>query len=195
VNPNPGFGNFEASNAGLPERATLTAIPDQKQALVEGDGWSLSLQLSAEGSGITENADGVYMTLVRGESVSFGGNGFIPGTVASIWLFSDPMMLGEVTIGADGSLSGNTQPLDAAIATGEHTIQIQGVGEDGFIRSANLGVVVAEPVAAAAPFPLIDWLPLGLLGLIAAAGIAAVSFAKRRKRPYVSNVIPIRRAA
>ena len=195
VTPKPGFGNFEASNAGLPEQATLTALADEKQALVEGNGWSLSLELSGEGSGVTDDAGGVFMTLVRGESVSFGGNGFMPGTIASIWLFSDPTMLGEVTIDADGSFSGNTEALDAAIATGEHTIQIQGVGEDGFIRSANLGVVVAEPAAAAAPFPLIDWLPLGLLGLIAAAGITAVSFAKRRKRLYASNVIPIRRAA
>jgi len=195
VTPKPGFGNFEASNAGLPEQATLRAITDQKQALVEGDGWSLSLQLSGDGSGVTENADGVFMTLVPGDAASFGGSGFMPGTIASIWLFSDPTMLGEVTIAADGSFSGDTAPLDSAIATGEHTIQIQGVGEDGFIRSANMGVIVADPAVAAAPFPLIDWLPLGLLGLIAAAGIATVAVARSRRKPYVSNVIPIRRAA
>lgn len=197
VTPKPGFGNFQASNAGLPEQATLTAITDQKQALVEGDGWSLSLELSGQGSAITENADGVFMTLVRGEAASFGGNGFMPGTIASIWLFSDPTKLGEVTIASDGSFSGDTAPLDAAIAAGEHTIQIQGVGEDGFIRSANLGVVVAEPAAAAAPFAFFDWLPLLLLGLLIATGIFFAIIARRRKNKKYdgSNVIQFPQAA
>jgi hypothetical protein len=195
VTPKPGFGNFEASNAGLPEQATLTAITAEKQALVEGAGWSLSLQLSGEGSGITENADGVFMTLVRGEAATFGGNGFMPGTIASIWLFSDPTKLGEVTIAADGSFSGITGPLDAAIATGEHTIQIQGVGFDGYIRSANLGVVVTEPALAAAPFAFFDWLPLVLLGLLTAAGIFFAIVARRRKKADGSNVIQFPQAA
>jgi hypothetical protein len=32
------------------------------------------------------------------------------------------------------------------IAPGEHTLQIQGVGTDGFIKAANLGVLVEQPV-------------------------------------------------
>jgi hypothetical protein len=195
VTPKPGFGNFEASNAGLPEQATLTAITAEKQALVEGAGWSLSLQLSGEGSGITENVDGVFMTLVQGEAATFGGNGFMPGTIASIWLFSDPTKLGEVTIAADGSFSGITGPLDAAIATGEHTIQIQGVGFDGYIRSANLGVVVTEPALAAAPFAFFDWIPLALLGLLLLAGAFFIIAARRRKRSDGSNVIQFPQAA
>jgi hypothetical protein len=195
LTPQPGFGNFVASNAGLPEQATLTAITDQKQALVEGEGWSLSLQLSGEGSGITENSDGVFMTLVRGEAANFGGDGFMPGTIASIWLFSDPTKLGEVTIAADGSFSGVTGPLDAAIATGEHTIQIQGVGSDGYIRSANLGVVVTEPALAAAPFAFFDWIPLALLGLLLLAGAFFIIAARRRKKADGSNVIQFPQAA
>lgn len=195
VTPQPGFGNFEASNAGLPEQATLTAITADKQALVEGAGWSLSLQLSGEGSGITENSDGVFMTLVRGEAANFGGDGFMPGTIASIWLFSDPTKLGEVTIAADGSFSGVTGPLDAAIATGEHTIQIQGVGFDGYIRSANLGVLVTEPALAAAPFAFFDWIPLALLGLLLLAGAFFIIAARRRKKADGSNVIQFPQAA
>lgn len=195
VTPQPGFGNFEASNAGLPEQATLTAITADKEALVEGAGWSLSLQLSGEGSGITENSDGVFMTLVLGEAANFGGDGFMPGTIASIWLFSDPTKLGEVTIAADGSFSGVTGPLDAAIATGEHTIQIQGVGFDGYIRSANLGVVVTEPALAAAPFAFFDWIPLALVGLLLLAGAFFIIAARRRKRSDGSNVIQFPQAA
>ena len=35
------------------------------------------------------------------------------------------------------------------VATGNHTLQIQGVGADGFIRAANLGVTVVEPTTEA----------------------------------------------
>jgi hypothetical protein len=31
------------------------------------------------------------------------------------------------------------------IAPGEHTLQIQGVGTDGYIKAANLGVLVEQP--------------------------------------------------
>ncbi len=32
---------------------------------------------------------------------------------------------------------------------GEHTLQLQGVAEDGFVKAANLGVVVQESVVLA----------------------------------------------
>jgi|688.fasta_scaffold98921_1 hypothetical protein len=192
--PAPGYGNFEASNAGLVEQATLTAISDLKQALVEGAGWSLSLQLDGDASDLTESPEGMFMTLVQGEAASFGGTGFMPGTLASIWLFSEPKMLGQVSIAADGSFSGSTGPLDNAINAGEHTIQIQGVGEDGFIRSANLGVVVEEPVTSAG-FILTEWSPLVLLATLVLLIILISTVSRRRKKANGSNVIPFRRAA
>ncbi|MEY2900762.1 MAG: hypothetical protein RL247_928, partial [Actinomycetota bacterium] len=30
------------------------------------------------------------------------------------------------------------------VVVGEHTLQLQGVGEDGYVRAANLGVVVSD---------------------------------------------------
>jgi hypothetical protein len=194
--PAPGFGNFEASNAGLSEPATLTAISDLKQALVEGDGWSLSLQLDGTASGLSESPEGLFMTLVKGETASFGGSGFMPGTIASVWLFSDPTKLGEVVISEDGSFSGTTGALDENIATGDHTIQIQGVGQDGFIRSANLGVAVEAAPFITAPASTWGWALSGLVAIGFVGGIFLwVFLAGRRKAAARSNVIPFRRAA
>jgi hypothetical protein len=193
--PAPGFGNFEASNAGLPEQAILTALSEQKQALVEGEGWSLSLELGGEQSGVSENSEGLFMSLVLGEAAAFAGTGFMPGTIASAWLFSDPTKLGEVVIGADGSFSGNTGALDETIATGDHTIQIQGVGQDGFIRSANLGVSVVAASPDLATAWIWGWAPLALVAVIIGAGLFFLIFSRRRKRVDGSNVIPFRRAA
>jgi hypothetical protein len=194
--PAPGFGNFEASNAGMVEQATLTAISDMKQALVEGEGWSLSLQLDGDASNLSESPEGLFMTLVQGETASFGGSGFMPGTIASVWLFSDPTKLGEVVISADGSFSGTTGALDETIATGDHTIQIQGVGQDGFIRSANLGVAVAAAPLITAPASTWGWALSGLVAIAVAGGIFLWIFlAGRSKTAARSNVIPFRKAA
>ena len=57
--------------------------------------------------------------------------------------------------------------IDAALVpTGEHTLQMQGVGEDGYVRAANLGISVGDstvPVAAAGPFA--PWWTLIFIGL------------------------------
>lgn len=194
--PAPGFGNFEASNAGLSEQATLTAISNLKQALVEGEGWSLSLQLDGAASGLSESPEGLFMTLVKGETASFGGSGFMPGTIASVWLFSDPTKLGEVVISEDGSFTGTTGALDENIATGDHTIQIQGVGQDGFIRSANLGVAVAAPALITVPTAFSGWAISGLVAMVFVGGFLLwILVARRRKATTRSNVIPFRRAA
>jgi hypothetical protein len=193
--PAPGLGNFQVTNAGLAELATLTALTDQKQALIEGEGWSLSLQLDGEASGVTENSGSLFMTLVQGEAASFDGTGFLAGTIASVWLFSNPTKLGEVVIAADGSFSGSTEVIDEAIESGDHTIQIQGVGQDGFIRSANLGVSVVAAPSAFAPASMWGWASLALIGIIAGGVLLAMNFSRQRNRAKGSNVIPFRRAA
>lgn len=198
--PAPGFGNFLATNGGSTESAVLTALPSDKSAVIEGTGWSMSLSLSGDGSEVREDGNGVFMTLTKGEGAVFAGDGFMPGTIATIWLFSDPLKIGEVTINADGSFSGETDVIGEAIASGEHTIQIQGVGEDGFIRAANLGVVIANPAVALAAPPVLfmDWFPLILLGLVVIVGLASWLVLRGRRRSRVdspSNVIQFPRAA
>jgi uncharacterized protein (UPF0548 family) len=92
------------------------------------------------------------------------------------------------------TINNPTGPLDNAINAGEHTIQIQGVGEDGFIRSANLGVVVEEPVTSAG-FIVPEWSPLVLLATLVLLVISISTVSRRRKKANGSNVILFRRAA
>jgi hypothetical protein len=196
VTPAPGFGNFLATNGGSTEQAVLTALPSDKAAVVEGNGWKMSLALTGDGSGVREDGNGVFMTLIKGEGALFAGDGFMPGTIASIWLFSDPIQIGEVTINPDGTFSGETDAISDAVASGEHTIQIQGVGADGYIRAANLGVLVSEPsTASVGVAPFFDWLPLLLLGLLSATGLYWLIARRRRRKPEESNVIQFPRAA
>jgi LPXTG-motif cell wall-anchored protein len=72
----------------------------------------------------------------------------MPGTVAYVWLFSEPRLLGVVTVKADGTFEGSL-PL-AGLDQGQHTLQVNGTNANGRPKAANLGVIVNQ---AGAPIP------------------------------------------
>jgi hypothetical protein len=83
------------------------------------------------------------------------GSGFLPGTRADLWIFSTPTLIGSVDVDDNGTFIANFA-LDAALVNaGTHTLQIQGVGDDGYVRAVNLGVEVVEPTDGTTSFWLI----------------------------------------
>lgn len=166
-------GQSLATNAGVPEVVDVTVIEEQKQTVIEGAGWLMSVVPEDENSSVVEVEDGeVLLELVRDETVTVAGSGFLPGTRADVWLFSEPTLLGTVDIGEDGSFSGQVNVDGRLVSVGEHTLQLQGVGSDGYVRAANLGVLVNDTSAdvtteeAAAGFLWWLWLlviPVALL--------------------------------
>jgi hypothetical protein len=170
-------GQFVATNGGDPEVVTVTPQPEQKQATIQGDSWSMSVAIAGQGGAVAESDEGeVLVEFIRNESAQISGSGFMPGSRADVWLFSEPTLLGSVTIDENGEFNGEVNVDGNVVTVGEHTLQLQGVGTDGFVRSANLGVVVndAEVVAAteeaAANFLWMLWL-VGGVAAIAAAGL------------------------
>jgi hypothetical protein len=93
----------------------------------------------------------------------------MPGTRADVFLFSDPTLLGTVEIDGNGEFNGTVNIDGNVVTVGEHTLQLQGVGEDGYVRSANLGVTVADeaPVLTEETSGSFLWLLLVALGVIA----------------------------
>lgn len=138
-------GSSIATNAGVPEQVRVSAVEEQKLAVVEGDGWSMAIGVAAEDGGVQATDGGASLTLVRNESARVSGDGFMPGTRADVWLFSEPTLLGTVTIDDEGRFDGEVNIDGRVIAVGNHTLQLQGVGEDGYVRAANLGVTVGDP--------------------------------------------------
>jgi hypothetical protein len=140
-----------ATNAGVPEAVTIVPVPEVRQARVEGTGWTMAVDIpSADGRVAPAEGGGALIELVEEDFAEVSGDGFLPGTRADVWLFSTPTLLGTVTIGPDGSFTGLV-PV-TGIAIGEHTLQLQGVGRDGYVRAANLGVAVV-PRASEEPAP------------------------------------------
>lgn len=138
-------GTSIATNAGVPEEVRVSAVEEQKLAVVEGDGWSMAIAVAAEDGGVQATDGGASLTLVRNETARVSGDGFMPGTRADVWLFSEPTLLGTVTIDDEGRFDGEVNIDGRVIAVGNHTLQLQGVGEDGYVRAANMGVTVGDP--------------------------------------------------
>ena len=65
---------------------------------------------------------------------------------------------------------------------GEHTLQLQGVAEDGFVKAANLGVVVQESVVLASDSArtLMIWGAVGSVVVVALFGLALWMMRRRR---------------
>ena len=139
-------GQSLATSAGVPETVTIEARPNDREVAVISGAWAFSVALPDDAGEIEQVDSGATITMVQTKTATVSGEGFQPDTRVDIWLFSDPTLLGSVIVSADGSFAGEVY-MDARYATpGEHTLQLQGVADDGFIKAANLGVVVQEPV-------------------------------------------------
>ncbi len=179
-------GQTVAFNAGEPETVTLKR--SASATTVEGNGWVFTVDSDSPETTIDT------MSFARDVPVTFSGEGFMPGTRADVWLFSDPTLLGTVDIKEDGTFAALFAVDSAFVPTGDHTLQIQGVGDDGYVRAANLGVVVADPVLDPV-IPVVnnpmDWLPLVLIltplgGLLVMGLLLAI----RRRRTVSRRPLP-----
>jgi hypothetical protein len=142
--PTMPLGSLEATSAGLPVEANITAIADQKLAVVEGDGWTMAVNIDSPDGAVEETEAGAVLKLVRDETALVSGSGFMAGTRADVWLFSEPTLVGTVSIDENGEFTGEVDVDPNLIPAGEHTLQLQGVGTDGYVKAANLGVLVED---------------------------------------------------
>jgi hypothetical protein len=184
--PTLSLGQFVATNGGDPEVVTVTPQPDQKQATIQGDSWSMSVSIPGQGGAVAEADQGeVLVEFIRNESALVAGSGFMPGTRADVWLFSDPTLVSTVTVDESGQFSAEFLVDSRLIAPGEHTLQVQAVGQDGYIKAANLGVLVeqAATVTSERASSFLVWV-MGLV-LLALVIVFWLVIARRRRNQDV----------
>jgi IgGFc binding protein len=173
-------GQVLATNAGQAEIVTVVALPEDNRAVVEGDGWQMAVNIPGDNGSVQRSGEGgAVLELVRDETAVVSGSGFMPLTRADVWLFSDPTLLGTVDIDENGEFNGEVNVDGRAVSVGEHTLQLQGVGMDGYVRAANLGVIVndatLEVTTEESAGGFLWWLWIGL-----ATSIILIAFFWRR---------------
>jgi len=174
-------GESLATSGGLPESVSITGVPETGSVVVEGNEWVIGVSTDS-GNGVVENTDGgVLMRLTPSSVGQWSGSGFMPGTFATVWLFSEPTLMTTVTIDQNGEFSSEFLVDARLIPPGEHTLQVQGVGADGYIKAANLGVLVEQPVEVTTESAsgLLWWVAGGFLLLLL---VLVFVIAARRRR-------------
>jgi LPXTG-motif cell wall-anchored protein len=130
-------------------------------ATINSDGTVSPLIITQSGpASIAFGLDGVNVELEGssaltggGLTLEVGGTGigrvseFFPGTVVSIWIFSEPVELDSAIVGADGTVAISFD-LPGDLPIGGHSLQIQGIGHDSQPRALATGVSVERTVAA-----------------------------------------------
>ena len=120
------------------------------------------------------------------------GQGFLPDTPVYVWLFSEPTLLGQLTVEADGTFDGSVSLV--GIEPGQHTLQLTGTSTDGTRRTANLGVLVSPQ---GGPTPLPGVLPAtgsttntttALWAILLSVLGAGITWAGRRHRGVVGDL-------
>jgi hypothetical protein len=196
-------------NGELPELNVGKTMAWQNGQLVEVNlvsAGTSALQLSATGGVVLQMqtlhqsgqpmdvaANGM-LQVFHNRSIRIAGSGFAPNTTATVWLFSDPVKLGEIETDANGGFA-ELFAINVAIPLGDHTIQINGQHTDGSVRTVAMGVsVFGEDFApeevitdASGPSNSDSNQALGIIGAVALAflggiGVGAITLSQRRKK-------------
>lgn len=178
---------------GAPVIIELVQTDSENGYVLRGDGWEVSLEATdSSGEPLLLDESG-NIILNQDRYVQFSGTGFAPGSIVKVWLFSDPSELSDVVADAFGNFVGKAK-IPEGIPTGEHTVQLNGLTEDGQLRSVSLGVLI-QPDIVIAPAPPVGFDLTGLMSIIwILAAIVAFWFfilwRRRRKKEDEASPIP-----
>ncbi len=148
----PGEGTVVVNGASSPVRVEPTA--DGSGLVVTGGGIQITIDaVGAAGNRLPLAPDGSLVLSQFGD-LTMAGTGFDPSSIVTLFMFSTPVDLGSLHVGAGGAISGSVRiPMNTE--SGDHTIQAVGTGPDGKPVTVSLGVRVLSPAAARGANPTV----------------------------------------
>jgi hypothetical protein len=158
---------------------TLAPAPSLTGLILEGSNFGISISASSNtGSQDPLNSQG-ELVFTAGRFATFSGTGFAPNTEVVVWIFSDPRQLGKVMTDSKGNFFGEL-PVPEDLEVGEHTLQLNGLSNEGQTRSLAVGVELLSSENPDSSW--ISWLSVG--GLSAAVlGLISVAIIRARRNP------------
>lgn len=174
---------------GIPQ--TLAFVPNETMTGMQVVGSDFTLVIGAktsDGQPVEIDSSG-SVVISKNQLATVEGIGYSPGSRIVVWLFSEPIKLGELETDAQGNFVGAV-PLPEDLEAGDHTIQVSGVAVNGETRSALMGLVVKEPesqlvVSLNNSFGS-TWVPLVLMGSLGVLFLF-LALVRRRKKPSESR--------
>ncbi|MET7425961.1 MBG domain-containing protein [Dactylosporangium sp. NPDC005555] len=145
LTPNAAMSTVDGKAAPV----TITPATGGGVTLTGGGFTAAVAAVGADSTGQPLDADG-KLVVDRKHQVSVSMTGFAPNTRTDVWLFSDPVLIGQVTTDAKGTVDAKL-PVPATLPTGQHALQVNGVTADGAQRSLSVGLLLVDDPAVAAP--------------------------------------------
>jgi hypothetical protein len=176
------YPSNQTSSPGLPELTPNQSLAFENGAevqvelsvtnsgtgyVLQGSNWQVALEATDNSGTPLRLDDSGNIVLNADRFVQFQGTGFAPGSVIKVWLFSDPNSLADVRADSQGNFVGKSQ-LPANIPEGQHTVQLNGLSQDGQVRSVALGVVVQPDLVPAPVISPVDFIPMWNFVLVTA---------------------------
>ncbi len=179
--PNLPLGTSTATSGGDPIDVAVTGIPETKTVTIDGGDFGFVIR-SDGGAQVEDTPTSARVSLEASSTVSITGSGLMSETTASVWMFSTPTQLATVQVDASGGITADVLLDPQFIEPGNHTLQIQAVGTDGFIRSFNIGVVIQDStdLSTASSASTLLWWVAGLFGVIVFLVIATAIWSRWR---------------
>ena len=86
-------------------------------------------------------------TFAAGDEIMLTGEGWLPGSVVSIYLFSSPVLLGTSTVDEQGTFT-TTVRIPRDTAAGEHHLIMTGLDQDGLPRKVSIPITLLSSAEA-----------------------------------------------
>ena len=156
-----------------PVQATLTR-PTPTRLRIDESGAQTAFELAARGTPTGDErllAAETDLVLLAGGVLDISGSGYQPAGTVEVWMFSEPQLLGTVTVEPDGTFQ-STLDVPQSVVAGEHVIQLNGLTQTGSLGSTSVGVLVELPPSNDDPLPLRN--PDGTWLVAPARGSAAI---------------------
>ncbi len=110
---------------------------------VKSDLWELDLSAQSQNQLNPPVVRNNLFTLPRELQIKSSGTGFMPFSLAKIFIFSEPTFVGEGEVKEDGTFE-TLNELPEGIELGEHTLQVVGVSPENTLRSTSLKILVID---------------------------------------------------
>jgi LPXTG-motif cell wall-anchored protein len=182
----PGDGAVTVNGAAVASKLSRT----HSRLVLTSGGLVLELAAIVDGHEVMLPAGSVF-TAVQGGHLHVWLKGFKAQTPATVWGFSNPVLLTRLTIGADHRADAEFT-LPKSMTPGNHMLEVSGIAANGKRATMTVGLVITAPAAEPAT-PVVHpaaahssgsswtWLWWVLAGATALAGLIFFLLWRRRR--------------
>ena len=141
-----GTDGVKATESGVNDPVVLSLLQGGTGVQLSAKNWMIQIASDKKSVYGIKLPTKIQVYLIRGVNATTNGTGFMPGTVARVYLYSTRLYLGEATVLADGTFAAHF-PVSAATTLGYHVMQVEGTSYDGQPRTAAVGLQVINKPA------------------------------------------------